>query len=487
MKRILHSPLVTSSFVAPPTRGHIEFRHVRFSYTEREWCCPISRWTFVPGRRWPRSATPARAKAASAQAHHPLLRISGWADSAGRLGHQDARSGQYRLQIGLVPQEPFLFSGSVADNIRYGRPEVSEEQGRWPRCTISGGEWLAALPAGLPTDVERARQQPVDGSAATGGPGAGGAEATRRSLSSTRLQPASIPSPRRKFRKGYGHHARPHRRSSSPTARSPCATPTASSSWATAGSLRKGDEELLAAGDIMPNCTTRTFGIGQLDTSKRVCGRRGASTAGSRVASGAAGVSQLAQSALASILPDALARHAEVLADLFQCVVFAVVEAEAHLQHLALALIERPPARGADLFPRQFAAGLASPGSGGWLDDAARKSPRFPWRRRCCCPPAMLPATWGSMACAQNVANRADGPAATCAPASGRWADSVSCASLMAADSSGVRYQLGVRASSSVLGSQAARTISRRMTTVTSRTWTGIQIIARLIMASTDH
>ena len=39
-------------------------------------------------------------------------------------GH-DIRSldlAEYRRQIGLVPQEPFLFSGTVRDNIRYGRP-----------------------------------------------------------------------------------------------------------------------------------------------------------------------------------------------------------------------------------------------------------------------------------------------------------------------------------------------------------------------------
>jgi len=59
---------------------------------------------------------------------------------------------RYRQQIGLVPQEPFLFSGSVRENIRYGRPGASDEQVQQAAMQISGGEWLADLSDGLETD-----------------------------------------------------------------------------------------------------------------------------------------------------------------------------------------------------------------------------------------------------------------------------------------------------------------------------------------------
>ena len=61
--------------------------------------------------------------------------------------------GQYRRHIGLVPQEPFLFSGTVADNIRYGQPEATGEQVRQAAMHIGNGDWLAGLQAGLETDV----------------------------------------------------------------------------------------------------------------------------------------------------------------------------------------------------------------------------------------------------------------------------------------------------------------------------------------------
>ena len=60
---------------------------------------------------------------------------------------------QYRQHIGLVPQEPFLFSGTVRDNIRYSRPEASDEEVYEAAMHISQGDWLAGLADGLDTDA----------------------------------------------------------------------------------------------------------------------------------------------------------------------------------------------------------------------------------------------------------------------------------------------------------------------------------------------
>jgi ABC-type multidrug transport system fused ATPase/permease subunit len=61
--------------------------------------------------------------------------------------------GQYRRHIGLVPQEPFLFSGTVRENVRYGKPGATDEQVRQAALRISNGDWLADLPDELDTDV----------------------------------------------------------------------------------------------------------------------------------------------------------------------------------------------------------------------------------------------------------------------------------------------------------------------------------------------
>jgi len=61
--------------------------------------------------------------------------------------------GEYRRQLGLVPQAPFLFSGTVADNIRYGRPGADDRAVATAAQQLGDGSWLADLPQGINTDV----------------------------------------------------------------------------------------------------------------------------------------------------------------------------------------------------------------------------------------------------------------------------------------------------------------------------------------------
>jgi ATP-binding cassette subfamily B protein/subfamily B ATP-binding cassette protein MsbA len=58
-----------------------------------------------------------------------------------------------RRNFGIVLQDPFLFSGTVADNIRYGAPDATDEQIR-AAVRISGAtEFIDALPSGIETSV----------------------------------------------------------------------------------------------------------------------------------------------------------------------------------------------------------------------------------------------------------------------------------------------------------------------------------------------
>jgi ABC-type multidrug transport system fused ATPase/permease subunit len=61
--------------------------------------------------------------------------------------------GQYRRNVGLVPQAPFLFSGTVAENIRYGRSDANDDDVAVAALKLGGGEWVDDLPNGLQTDV----------------------------------------------------------------------------------------------------------------------------------------------------------------------------------------------------------------------------------------------------------------------------------------------------------------------------------------------
>jgi ATP-binding cassette subfamily B protein len=60
---------------------------------------------------------------------------------------------QYRRQLGMVSQMPFLFSGTVADNIRYGDPDISMREINTMAKRIGGGVWVETLQDGLETEV----------------------------------------------------------------------------------------------------------------------------------------------------------------------------------------------------------------------------------------------------------------------------------------------------------------------------------------------
>ncbi|MBE2271480.1 MAG: ABC transporter ATP-binding protein [Anaerolinea sp.] len=59
----------------------------------------------------------------------------------------------YRSKLGIVPQQPFLFSGTIRDNIRYARPDATDAEIEEIANSIGSGEWLETLPDGLDSDV----------------------------------------------------------------------------------------------------------------------------------------------------------------------------------------------------------------------------------------------------------------------------------------------------------------------------------------------
>ena len=60
----------------------------------------------------------------------------------------------YRSHLGFVTQVPFLFNGSVLDNIRYGRSDANDEEVTAAARRVGDGDWIATLPDGLATGVE---------------------------------------------------------------------------------------------------------------------------------------------------------------------------------------------------------------------------------------------------------------------------------------------------------------------------------------------
>jgi ATP-binding cassette subfamily B protein len=73
-----------------------------------------------------------------------------------RVDGHDLRGVQQRAlrrQLGIVPQEGFLFSGSVRENVAFGRPEASEEEIEAAIAAVGATDFVTRLPQGLDTEV----------------------------------------------------------------------------------------------------------------------------------------------------------------------------------------------------------------------------------------------------------------------------------------------------------------------------------------------
>jgi len=134
-------------------RGEIEFRHLRFAYTEGEVVLPDFTLRIRPQETLALVGHTGAGKSSIARL---VARFYEFQGGQFLVDGRDVRRmdlSQYRQHIGLVPQEPFLFSGTVRDNIRYGHPEASDEQISEAAMHIARGDWIQDLPMGLDTDV----------------------------------------------------------------------------------------------------------------------------------------------------------------------------------------------------------------------------------------------------------------------------------------------------------------------------------------------
>jgi ABC-type multidrug transport system fused ATPase/permease subunit len=133
--------------------GAVEFRDLTFAYEGDEIVLPGFSLHISPGET---IALVGHTGAGKSSVARLISRFYEFQDGELLVDGHDIRRldlQEYRRHIGVVPQEPFLFSGSVADNIRYGKPEASEDEICQAAERISEGDWLADLPAGLATDV----------------------------------------------------------------------------------------------------------------------------------------------------------------------------------------------------------------------------------------------------------------------------------------------------------------------------------------------
>src|ERR671931_2573326 len=138
----------------PATRGHVHFDHVRFGYGDGpevlhglELDVPSGTTVALVGHTGAGKSTIAKLLARFYDPREGRITID---------GHdlRDVTQASLRRQLGIVPQEGFLFAGTVTENIAFGRPDAAPEDVVRAAQTVGAHEFILRLEDGYETQLQ---------------------------------------------------------------------------------------------------------------------------------------------------------------------------------------------------------------------------------------------------------------------------------------------------------------------------------------------
>jgi ATP-binding cassette subfamily B protein len=154
--------LDTTSSVVPPqhpvtdvaVHGRVELRDVTFSYPGAE--VPVLRgvsFTVDPGRTTAIVGSTGAGKTTLVNLIARLFDVTGGAVLVDGVDVRQLDEELLWSRIGMVPQTAYLFSGTIASNLRYGRPDATDED-MWDALDVAqAADFVRDLPDGLDAPV----------------------------------------------------------------------------------------------------------------------------------------------------------------------------------------------------------------------------------------------------------------------------------------------------------------------------------------------
>jgi ATP-binding cassette, subfamily B, bacterial len=137
----------------PAIRGHVRFEHVRFGYGELpdvlhdfDLDVPAGTTVALVGHTGAGKSTIAKLLARFYDPREGRITIDG-------TDLREVTQSSLRTQLGIVPQEGFLFAGSIADNIAFGRPTASNTEIEAAAAAVGADTFVSELADGYDTQV----------------------------------------------------------------------------------------------------------------------------------------------------------------------------------------------------------------------------------------------------------------------------------------------------------------------------------------------
>ena len=137
----------------PRIVGHVQLTNVEFAYKVNEPVLRGINLTIEPGQTLALVGPTGAGKSSIANLIARFYDVTEGSLTIDGVDVREVTQASLHRQMGLVPQDPFLFSGTVRDNIRFGIPDASPEVVEAAAMSANAHDFILALPDGYETVI----------------------------------------------------------------------------------------------------------------------------------------------------------------------------------------------------------------------------------------------------------------------------------------------------------------------------------------------
>jgi ABC-type multidrug transport system fused ATPase/permease subunit len=136
-------------------RGDVTFHDVHFSYVAGREVLPDLNLTVPAGQTVALVGTTGAGKTTIAKLIARFYDPTSGSVTLDGVDLRDVSQSELRRHVVMVTQENFMFDGTVVDNIRFGRPDATDDEVRAAASAVGADRFIDMLPDGYDTDVAK--------------------------------------------------------------------------------------------------------------------------------------------------------------------------------------------------------------------------------------------------------------------------------------------------------------------------------------------